>query len=87
MFNPPNKHVMSAYVPSAFGSDRPEDWYCLQCLTSTLTVMMTIPQLCKGSCIKNLLYTTKGPTYACGNKTNRNRKLLMPELQNLRTRQ
>ena len=48
----PDKHVMSAYVPSAFVSDRPEDRQYLQCLTSTLTAMTTIPQLCTGSCVK-----------------------------------
>ena len=86
MFTPLNKHEMLAYVPSAFVSDRPKDGYYLQCLTSNLIVMTTIPQLCTGSCIKTFLYTTKDPTYKHGNKNNCDCKPLMPGLQNLHTR-
>ena len=76
---------MSAYVPSAFVSDHLEDGYCLQCLTSTIAVMIPIPQLRTGSNIITCLDITKGPTYERGNKNNRNCKPFMPVLQNLRT--
>ena len=74
MFTTPNKHVMSAYIPSVSMSDRPEDGDYLLCLASTSTVMTKILQLRKGSCIKTFFYTNKGTTYERGNKNNRNRK-------------
>ena len=79
MFNPKYACVMSAYLPTAFVSDIPEDRHCLPCLTylaDTLTVMTTIPHLCTGSCVKNILYTTKGPTHERRKKTTRDCKPL-----------
>ena len=78
---------MSTYIPSADVRDRPENGYCLlylAILAGTLTVMITILQLCTGSCVKKVLYTSKGPTYKRGNKNNQDRKPLMPALGNLR---
>ena len=76
---------MLAYVPSASVSDRPrKDGCCFQCLASTLTVMTMILQLRTGSCVKTFLHTTKGPTYARGNKKNCARKPIMPRLRYLR---
>ena len=82
--HPPNKHVMSTYIPSASVSNHLEDRHCLVCLTrlaGTLTVMTMIPQLRMGSCVNKIMYTTKGPTYERGNKTSCNSKALMPVLQ------
>ena len=78
---------MSAYVPIASVSDRHKDEHCLLCLTrlaGTLTAMTTLPQLRTGSCVNKFLYTTKGPTYKRGNKTNLDCKPLIPVLQLLR---
>ena len=87
MFTTPNKHVMSAYIPSVSMSDRPEDGDYLLCLASTSTVMTKILQLRKESCIKYFVYTNKGTTYKSRNKNNRDHKPLKQELPNLRMRQ
>ena len=71
------------YIPSASVSDSLEDWHCLPCLADppgTSTVMTTIPQLCTGSCVKTILYTTKGPTHKRGNKTTLKHERLIPIL-------
>ena len=39
--------------------------------------MTMIPQLCTGSCVNQILYTDKGPTYERGNKNSQNRKPLI----------
>ena len=44
--------------------------------------MNKIPQLCTGSCVKTIRYTTKGPTYERQNENNCDGKPLMPALQN-----
>ena len=62
-------------------NDGPEDRHCLPCLADpagTLTVMIAIPQLRTGSCVKTIMYTTKGPTHKYGNKITCKRESLIP---------
>ena len=72
---------MLAYISSASVSDRPEDSHCLLYLSrlvGSLTVMTAIPQLRTGSCVKTIMYTTKGPTHKYGNKITCKRESLIP---------